>query len=305
MKILIIGFGSIGKKHFIALKRKGFDVSICYKRFKKDKFKNHKLTVYENLEDIKKLDKFDMFIISNITVSHFSTLQFLDTNLQDKIILVEKPLFESYKDYKQSSNNKIFVAYLLRFHPVIKALKKLLSYEKPYFANFVCNSYLPNYRNDDYKNNYSAKEELGGGVLLDLSHEIDLASYLFKDLELLYSQNEKISELDISSDDFAFLALKGKNDEKVFINLDYFSKKLSRTINICTLKRSFKADLIKSYIKIYKKNGKVKKINFKNSTIKNLQALHKAVMKNDENLCTLEQGLELLKLTDKVKMRNG
>ncbi len=304
MKILIIGFGSIGKKHFIALSKKGFDVSICSKSFKDDKFKNHKIKLYKSLEDIKNLDEFKLFIISNITSSHFATLKFLDTSLKNKLILVEKPLFESYKDYKKSSNNKIFVAYLLRFHPVIIALKKLLKKEEAYFANFVCNSYLPNYREGDYTKNYSAKKELGGGVLLDLSHEIDLASYLFKDLELLYSQNEKISELDISSDDFAFLALRGKNDEKVFINLDYFSKKISRTINICTLKRSFKADLIKSYIKIYKKNGKVKKLSFKNSSIKNLQALHKAVMKDDENLCSLEEGLRLLKLTDKVR-ENG
>lgn len=300
MKALIIGFGSIGKKHFIALKKLGYDVEICSKSFKKDKFKNHKIKIHSDLSDIN-LENFELFIISNITVMHFDTLSFLDKNLKNKTILVEKPLFETYKDFKSTQNNRIYVAYLLRFHPVIKALKKLLSYEKPYFANFVCNSYLPNWREVDYTQNYSAKKELGGGVLLDLSHELDLAQYLFKDLELLYSQNEKISELDISSDDFAFLALKGKNEEKVFINLDYFSKKNSRTINICTEKRSFKADLNKNYIKIYKKSGKVKKIEFKNSTIKNLCLLHKAILKNDKNICSLDEGLQILRLTDKVK----
>ena len=87
----------------------------------------------------------------------------------------------------------------------------LLKNEKIYFTKFVCNSYLPHWRDCDYRQNYSAKKNLGGGVLLDLSHEIDLAFYLFGKLKLEFAQNFKISELDIDSDDFAFLALKNKN----------------------------------------------------------------------------------------------
>ena len=70
---------------------------------------------------------------------------------------------------------------------------------------------MPHWRDCDYRQNYSAKKNLGGGVLLDLSHEIDLAFYLFGKLKLEFAQNFKISELDIDSDDFAFLALKNKN----------------------------------------------------------------------------------------------
>ncbi|MCD4861822.1 L-glutamine-D-fructose-6-phosphate isomerase subunit, partial [Campylobacter coli] len=219
-------------------------------------------------------------------------------------ILVEKPLFEKVQNFT-SSKNHIYVAYLLRFHPVIVALKKLLKGEKIYFASLVCNSYLPHWRALDYRQNYSAKKELGGGVLLDLSHEIDLAFFLFGNLELIYSQNAKISELDITSDDFAFLALKNSQEAKIHIELDYFSKFNKREITIHTLEKSFKADLINNKIEIYHKDQSQKILNFENDTIKTLQNLHHAVFEKDKELCDLKQALKVLELCDEVRKKNG
>lgn len=250
MKVLIIGFGSIGKKHFLALKNLNHEVSLLSLSAKKEEFKN--TPIYRSLKECD-LNEFDLFIIANITTEHFNTLKTLDELVKDKTILVEKPLFEKSQNFT-SSKNHIYVAYLQRFNPVIVALKRLLKGEKIYFASLVCNSYLPHWRALDYRQNYSAKKELGGGVLLDLSHEIDLAFFLFKDLELIYSQNAKISELDITSDDFAFLALKNSQEAKIHIELDYFAKFNKREIIIHTLEKSFKADLINNKIEIYHKN---------------------------------------------------
>ncbi|MCW1331004.1 gfo/Idh/MocA family oxidoreductase, partial [Campylobacter jejuni] len=66
-------------------------------------------------------NEFDLFIIANITTEHFNTLKALNELVKDKIILVEKPLFEKVQNF--TSLNHIYVAYLLRFHPVIVALK--------------------------------------------------------------------------------------------------------------------------------------------------------------------------------------
>lgn len=292
MKILILGFGSIGKKHYLALKDK-HEIVILSKSAKEKEFK-----IYRKLDELD-LNLFDAFIIANITTLHFDTLKMLDSKVKDKIILVEKPLFEKDRVFK-SSKNHIFVAYLLRFHPVITHLKILLKNEKIYFAKLVCNSYLPHWRKLDYTQNYSAKKSLGGGVLLDLSHEIDLAFYLFGKLKLEFAQNLKISELKINSDDFAFLALKNKN-AKIHIQLDYFSKFAQRQIHIHTLKKSFKADLLGNKLEIYDTKNKSQKINFKNDTIYNLKIMHKALFKKDENLCSLKEAKEVLKLCDEVR----
>ncbi|EKA0739122.1 gfo/Idh/MocA family oxidoreductase, partial [Campylobacter lari] len=217
MKALIIGFGSIGQKHFVAMNNLNYQISITSKHHK-----DQNTTIYKNLNEVN-LIAYDVFVICNITTSHYQTLKYIDKKVKNKIIIVEKPLFEKYKNYT-SLNNKIFIAYLLRFNPLIKDLKNIISKDKSiYFADFTCNSYLPNWRNVDYTKNYSAKKELGGGVLLDLSHELDLAFYFFDKLKLLYFQNMKISELKINSDDFAFLSLKAKKTF-IHIKLDYFNK---------------------------------------------------------------------------------
>ncbi|ELT5391226.1 L-glutamine-D-fructose-6-phosphate isomerase subunit [Campylobacter jejuni] len=301
MKVLIIGFGSIGKKHFLALKSSNHEISLLSSSAKKEEIKN--TPIYRSLNECD-LNEFDLYIITNITTEHFNTLKTLDELVKDKTILVEKPLFEKSQNFT-SSKNHIYVAYLLRFHPVIVALKKLLKNEKIYFASLICNSYLPHWRAIDYRQNYSAKKELGGGVLLDLSHEIDLAFFLFKDLELIYSQNAKISELDITSDDFAFLALKNSQEAKIHIELDYFSKFNKREIIIHTLEKSFKADLINNKIEIYHKNQSQKILNFENNTIKTLQNLHHAVFEKNKKLCDLKQALKVLEICDEVRKKNG
>ena len=80
------------------------------------------------------------------------------------------------------------VGYVLRFHPGCQFLKNALQ-EKIIGVvsevDFYCYSWLPNWRKGtNYKENVSSKIELGGGALLELSHEIDLANYLFGPISL-------------------------------------------------------------------------------------------------------------------------
>ncbi len=301
MKVLIIGFGSIGKKHFLALNELGFLVDVLSKSYEFSHFEGKNFRLFKDLEELN-LQDYDLFIIANITTSHFKTLEFLDQNVKEKIILVEKPLFQKDMEFIPSNNNQIYIAYLLRFHPMIQDLKQLIDEKEVYFAKFICNSYLPNWRKLDYRQNYSAKKELGGGVMLDLSHEIDLAFYFFKELSLKFSQNLKISELEITSDDFAFLALSAKNTS-IHIELDYFSKLTQRKILFHTKENSFEADLVHNKLNIYDKTNNFKSKTYENDTFKTLQNMYKAILEKDQNLCTLEEARRVLRLCDEA--RNG
>ena len=79
-----------------------------------------------------------------------------------------------------ANTNKVFVGYNLRFHPVIKKLKKEIKNKKIFNVNIQNSSYLPSWRkNNVYTKTSSAKKALGGGVLLDISHELDFIRYLF------------------------------------------------------------------------------------------------------------------------------
>lgn len=291
MKALIIGFGSIGKKHFEAIKDI-YDIEFVTTQ----KLKNHK--TYTSLEQAD-LNKFDLFIISNPTSKHYQTLKFINDNVKNKTILVEKPLFE--KPYNINLNNKILVAYLLRFHPAIKALKDILKDIKPYFVQIVCNSYLPAWRKDtDYKEIYSAKKELGGGVLLDLSHEIDYTKWLFGEFKILNALNLKISELEISSDDLALFTCKTNDGAIITFDINYFSKRAVRTIKIDYEKGTIFADLISGRIQIFELNV-TKELNFQSDTIEILRSMHKAILENDKNLCSYDDGLGVLDLIEDVR----
>lgn len=299
MKALIIGFGSIGKKHFLALKGLKITVDIVSSSYKQTSYENFDFILYKSLKEAP-LNEYKLFIIANITTSHFTTLKSLDKAVKDKIILVEKPLFETYKAFK-TVRNTIYVAYLLRFNPVLCALKEfLLKDTKPYFVSFECDSYLPNWRQGDYSKHYSAKKSLGGGVSLDLSHEIDLALWLFDKVKLEFSSITKLSELKINSDDFAFFTLKDKKTV-IHIRLNYFSKFNQRKIILHTENKSYKADLVKNEISIYEKNGSCMTHTYEANTIETLKNLHKAIMKNDKKLCTLENGQKVMKLITKAK----
>ncbi|WP_269392149.1 gfo/Idh/MocA family oxidoreductase [Campylobacter sp. MIT 97-5078] len=315
-KVLIIGFGSIGKKHFLALNNQNLSVDIVSKSAHlshlKTEFKELKnpalleqIHIYKNLKEAN-LNEYKLFIIANITTAHFNTLHFLDKKVQDKIILVEKPLFESYKKFTPSGKNEIFIAYLLRFNQSIMRLKELLEEEiqkgqTPYFTSFVCHSYLPSWRKVDYRQNYSAKKELGGGVMLDLSHELDLALFFFDKLKLNFAQSKQISELEINSDDFAFLALNSKKCPVIHIQLDYFSKFNQRVIQISAPSKSFEVNLNGNFIKIYDTKQNCTLIKTQDNTIKTLENLHKAVFKKDKRLCSLKEAKKLLKLISKAK----
>ncbi len=99
MKVLIIGFGSIGKKHFLALKNLKYEVSLLSLSAKKEEFE--KTQIYRSLKECH-LNEFDLFIIANITTEHFNTLKALNELVKDKIILVEKPLFEKVQNFTSS-----------------------------------------------------------------------------------------------------------------------------------------------------------------------------------------------------------
>ena len=302
MKTLIIGFGSIGKKHFLALKAQNLAVDIVSKSTTKTSYENFDFTLFKSLKEAP-LNDYELFIIANITTAHFDTLKSLDKAVKDKIILVEKPLFERYKAY-ESGRNSVFIAYLLRFHPGIMALKEFLSKDKkPYFASLECDSYLPKWRSGDYSKQYSARKELGGGVSLDLSHEIDLALWFFKKAKLKFSQIAKLSKLDINSDDLAFFALKSKKT-CVHIRLNYFSKFERRIFTLHTENKSYKADLVRNKISIYEKDGTFEEYQYEANTINTLKNLHKVIKRKDKNLCTLKEGQRVMKLITKAKNEN-
>ena len=295
-KALIIGFGSIGRKYYGILKKIS-EINEIRILTKQKKITNK----INNFIQATKFDP-DLIIVSSNTSKHLDHLRIIEKNFVNKFVLVEKPLFDKYYNFKVEKN-KIFVGYNLRFDPVIQFLKTKLANKKLWSVNVICNSYLPEWRgNRDYTKTYSAKRQLGGGVLLDLSHELDYIQWLFGAIKIKFVINNKISNLKINTDDNLLLFGKTTNIKQLQMNLNYFSKISTRKIYIDGPKINIVADLLNKKI-IYKENGNklIKKWSVNNSHLNYVRQIKTILQKKKGINSKFYEALKLMKLINKIK----
>lgn len=300
MKIVIIGFGSIGQRHYRILS-KIYDPKKIFVLTKQSiKIKNK----LKNLNDIIKFNP-DYIIISSENYKHYNQLKFLEKNLYGKKILVEKPLF--HKNLKlKIERNKVYVGYNLRFHPLLIKLREILKNKKIIDFKVITNSYLPNWRkNIVYSKNFTAFKEKGGGIILDLSHEIDILTWFEKKIKFFYSSYSKLSNLKMNTEDNLKLIGKFKNSN-FYLDLNYFSRNELRYFFIDTNNLSINLDLIRNNLII--SNGKKKKfIKVKIDRNFTYIKMHNAILRNkDKNLlCTYKEGTRVMKLIHQIKNLNS
>ena len=294
--VLIIGFGSIGEKHAMILKKffNFYNIFILTKR------KTKKYFTIRKLNDIKKFD-FDYIIISSNTSKHFTHIKYIEKNFNNKKILVEKPLFNKFQKIK-IKKNKVFVGYNLRFHPLIQYLKTNLERSKIFNIKVICNSYLPDWRkNINFKKSSSSNKSKGGGVILDLSHEIDYIRWIFGKISLKFVKRGRISKITKNTEDYLYLNGKVKKTN-LSLDLNYFSRIPKRLIFIDAKDFAVSLDLISnSYIIKYKNKTLKKNLRNFNNNFTYLQQ-HKAILNNDYNtVCDLKFANDTMKLIDKIK----
>ena len=114
--------------------------------------------------------------------------------------------------------------------------------------------YLPDWRDSDYTNGYSAHKELGGGVIFDLTHEIDLAVDLLGEVNYLSCFKDKMSSLKIDTEDIAEITLSHKNRCISHIHLDYLQKEYTRKFKLILEKGEIYWDYSLGKIKLTTEN---------------------------------------------------
>ena len=262
MNVLIIGLGSIGKKHVDSLYKIDRNINIYALR----RFKNSEN--YKRVENIINYDKIieiiDFIIISNITSCHYSTI--IEFSKFKIPLFIEKPLIHELKGItklKKEINEKDIITYVacnLRFHPVINYLRTeiLPKVKKVNEINVYCGSYLPDWRpGTDFKNSYSSNKKMGGGVHLDLIHELDYCYWLFGKPIKHISYKFSKSHLNLNSIDSVNYLLEF-SDFNIKINLNYYRRDSKRYIEILTNNDTIYCDLIENKISSFSKKYEFK-----------------------------------------------
>ncbi len=302
MNILIVGLGSIAQKHIIALSTIQIPVNIYALRSKEGATQQKGITNIYALNNTS--IKFDFAIISNPTYLHYSTIDILtDMSIPQ---FIEKPVLNSLNN-AESLINKInnkkletYVACNLRFHPCINFLKENLAGILTTIneVNIYCGSYLPDWRPEvDYKKAYSAHAEMGGGVHLDLFHELDYAVWLLGLPQKHSAVLKNNSSLNLESVDYANYILEYPNFA-VSVILNYYRRTPKRTIEILFEHSTWVVNLITGEI-IDDNNKLIFAVgNFKMADTYKLQ-LHyfiNCLINRDPLMNTISESIDILKL---------
>ena len=300
MKVLVIGYGSIGARHarVLASMDNIREVVVLSSQ------PNLPYPTIVGLDEILSLDP-DYIVIASVTSKHYEQLVFIEKNCRNKIILVEKPLF-AQEEKLEIINNTVFVGYTLRFNPTIQFIKEQCSGKKLWSINAFCGSYLPEWRpGRDYRSTSSASKEKGGGVLLDLSHELDYIQWITGGIQLNHVVSRKISDLEIDTDDQLLLTATAEGYTYIQLSLNYFSRKPIRQLFIDGEGISIVADLINKKVFI-DKNSEKNKLSWPDSGKESiLEVEHEAVLSNDKKyLCTFKEAIEVMSLIDKIQHWN-
>lgn len=203
--------------------------------------------------------RYDVVFVTNPTSMHYETVERFAAHT--KSFFIEKPVFDS-TDVDESIFETIkgipsYVACPLHYNAVLQYVKENVNPDEVMCARAMSSSYLPDWRpGQDYRQTYSAHKSLGGGVSIDLIHEWDYLTWLFGMPTECKQIINKVSNLEIDSDDLAIYI--GKNDKTTFeLHLDYFGRQTQRTLDLFTLDDTIHCDLKKGIITYFKRGETV------------------------------------------------
>jgi hypothetical protein len=253
MKVLIIGLGSIALKHIKALQEL-YPSVVIYALRRKGELSKKLEGVIEvfNINDIE-VDTLSFILISNPTAVHYQTIK--EVIAYKKPLFIEKPLFSDLSKEANELVTKVekqetptYVACNLRFLECIAKVKELIVGKRINEVNVYCGSYLPDWRpNVDFRKVYSANKEMGGGVHIDLIHELDYVYWLFGAPIHTQSFFSNKSSLNITAYDYANY-LWEYDDFSVSVVLNYYRRDSKRTLEILTDEGTYLVDLLKNTI---------------------------------------------------------
>ncbi len=315
MKILVVGFGSIGKRHIKnLLELKDMEIIVCTKQTKFGNLKNQ-CKFIARLDDAIK-EKPEAAIVANNTNEHIKTaIQLAKSGID---LFIEKPLSDNSKNVKillklVKQNNLItMIGCNLRFHESICTIKKLI--DKKIIGRIISvqaesGSYLPDWHPDEnYKKTYAARKDLGGGVVLTCIHEIDYLYWFFGNVKNIFSITGQYGNLKITSEDLSAIVMKFQNDIVVELHLDYVQKPPIRRCKLIGTTGQIYWDSDSNVVKLFdfKKNRWIQKSKIKTydrNTMYQKEILHfvECVKKQKKTINPIEEGIKTMELALSVK----
>jgi len=322
-KILIVGLGSIGNKHLEVIRSEQPDSIIkIFSRNPYKKIPNLANGLISSIQDISIFQP-DIAVISNPSTFHIEICEIL---IKYKCnLLIEKPLSNSEKSVDklikkiEKANLVCHIAYNLKFIKSLQYFKKMINKNLVgdiFYINCKVGQFLPNWRtNVDYKKSVSANKELGGGVLLELSHELDYLAWIFGDANWVSAWIGRTSNLEINVEDTAFLTLsypKFKTSTNILaqISMDFVRRDTKRGCEVIGDIGTLKWDAIDGSVEFFNPKKNTWQILYKDkepslySYVKQWKLFYKCVEDKSYTFNNSYEAFKVLKIITAIRRSN-
>jgi predicted dehydrogenase len=268
MKILIAGLGSIGRRHLGNLMALGERDILLY-RTGHATLSDDDLAGFAFETDLQAAlaRRPDAVIISNPTALHLGVA--IPAAEAGCHLLIEKPIshsmdgIDALKAAVARGGGQVLVGFQFRFHPGLRQIARLISEDaigRPLSVRAHWGEYLPGWHPwEDYRQGYSARPDLGGGVVLTLCHPLDYLCWLFGDMQSLWAFEGKLGDLDLPVEDTAEIGLRFRSGVLGSIHLNYNQRPTVHRLEILGAKGTIRWDNADGIVLLYRAPSEMKK----------------------------------------------
>lgn len=267
MRLLVVGCGSIGKRHLQNFQQLGgshlgaVDSRPDRRKEASDRFGIP--AVYESVDDALS-EGYEAVVVCVPTHHHLDVAQ--KAVAKGAHVLVEKPIADRLPglvevlELAREERLTFMVGYTYRFWPPLLKVKELIdfgTFGRIYSMQIVFSEYLPDWHPwEDYRSWFMARKELGGGAILDESHTLDIARWLFGEIDSVFCVNGRFSHLEITSDDLAEMVVSFRSGTVGNIHMDIFGRHPRKEMSIVGERANAYWDFYANEVKVYHADGK-------------------------------------------------
>jgi predicted dehydrogenase len=282
---IVVGLGSIGQRHARILQELGCRTFTVSRRSGGD---------YAAIASAVTEARAEYAVIATETANHAASLQELaDAGFRGSV-LVEKPIYARTEPLVDYPFTRLSIGYNLRFHPVMTALADRIRGRRTITVSAYVGQDIRDWRpGRDHRTTASATREAGGGVLRDLSHELDYLLWLFGPWRRVAALGGASGTRHIDVEDHLSLLLEMSGSQAVQLHMDYLDRPGIREIRVNLENETFEADLVGGQLSV---NGKSR--NYPSERDQSFKAMHLAAIGGTAPICTLREGLAVMDLID-------
>jgi predicted dehydrogenase len=288
MKFLVVGCGSIGKRHLANLKSLGVDQLMAVDP---DESRRQEVVSLFGLEAFAGLDSALQRSPHAVLICTPNSMHLQGAMAAARAgchLFIEKPLSHTLNGVEgliQEVEKKGLVTFIgcnFKFHPSFLKMKEIIdSGVLGRILSVRCQfgQYLPDWHPwEDYRKTYSARSDLGGGILLD-SHEFDYMQWYLGPVDKVFCMASKLSNLEIDTEDTAAVLLKFKSGTIAQIHLDYTQRAYQRSYEFFGENGTLKWNFTDGKVFLYLANAKKWKL-FEDPENYDLNEMYKEEMKH-------------------------